>query len=125
MNPRPSQRATQCAVRAPGDGTRCAYRSAWAGHVSWCHNLGHRQFGFRLSYGTIARSVEHAREKLRMFEECRWHNEPDRWAVTPEGLTVTTNQGTDFWRETYYGFTRNSGHFFGREVFGGFTASLR
>ena len=33
-------RATQCAVRARGDGTRRAYRSAWAGYVGWCRDLG-------------------------------------------------------------------------------------
>src|SRR5215212_3062764 len=33
-------RATQYAVRARGDGTRRAYRSAWAGYVGWCHDLG-------------------------------------------------------------------------------------
>ncbi len=60
-----------------------------------------------------------------MFEQCRWLNEPDRWALVPDGLMVTTNQTTDFWRETHYGFTRDSGHFFGREVHGGFTAALR
>jgi uncharacterized protein len=60
-----------------------------------------------------------------MFEQCRWFNEPDRWALIPDGLMVTTNQATDFWRETHYGFTRDSGHFFGREVHGGFTAALR
>ena len=60
-----------------------------------------------------------------MFEQCRWLNEPDRWALMPDGLAVTTNQATDFWRETHYGFTRDSGHFFGCEVPGGFTASLR
>src|SRR5215213_10282574 len=35
-----AKRATQYAVRARGDGTRRAYRSAWAGYVSWCHDLG-------------------------------------------------------------------------------------
>ncbi len=60
-----------------------------------------------------------------MFEQCRWLNEPDRWALLPDGLAVTTNRATDFWRETHYGFTRDNGHFFGREVPGGFTASLR
>ncbi len=60
-----------------------------------------------------------------MFEQCRWLNEPDRWALNPQGLVVTTNQATDFWRETHYGFTRDSGHFFGSEVPGDFTASLR
>ncbi|MDB5403017.1 MAG: regulation of enolase 1 [Rhodopila sp.] len=60
-----------------------------------------------------------------MFEHCCWLNEPDQWALVPEGLTATTNHATDFWRETHYGFTRNSGHFFGREALEGFTASLR
>lgn len=60
-----------------------------------------------------------------MFEQCRWLNEPDRWTLVPDCLAVTTNQATDFWRKTQYGFTRDSGHFFGREVPGGFTASLR
>ncbi|WP_046868115.1 DUF1349 domain-containing protein [Microvirga massiliensis] len=60
-----------------------------------------------------------------MFEHCHWLNEPDRWALLPDGLMVTTNQATDFWRETHYGFIRDSGHFFAREVHGGFTASLR
>ena len=33
-------RATQYAVRARGDGTRRAYRSAWAGFVTRCRDLG-------------------------------------------------------------------------------------
>jgi len=36
-----------------------------------------------------------------------------------------TDQATDFWCSTYYGFTRDTGHFFGREVRGDFTAQLR
>ena len=60
-----------------------------------------------------------------MFEECNWLNEPGWWAPTAEGLSVITDNATDFWRETHYGFTRDSGHFFGRDISGGFTASLR
>ncbi len=60
-----------------------------------------------------------------MFEQCRWLNEPDRWALAPDGLTVTTNHATDYWRNTHYGFIRDSGHFFGRDIRGGFTASQR
>jgi len=33
-------RAIHYTVRARGDGTRRAYRSAWAGYVAWCHSLG-------------------------------------------------------------------------------------
>ena len=60
-----------------------------------------------------------------MFEDCIWLNEPKRWSRDSDVLKVQTDSLTDFWRETYYGFTRDSGHFFGREVCGGFTASLR
>jgi uncharacterized protein len=60
-----------------------------------------------------------------MFERCRWLNEPREWQLGPDGLAVTTDAGTDFWRETHYGFIRHTGHFFGIETEGNFTASLR
>ena len=44
----------------------------------------------------------------------RWLNEPRVWSVDPAGdLSMITDKGTDFWRETHYGFTRDSGHFLG------------
>ncbi|WP_242662187.1 DUF1349 domain-containing protein [Teichococcus deserti] len=52
-------------------------------------------------------------------------NPPPAWAETADGLRVTTAPGSDFWRQTHYGFTRDSGHFFGRSVPGDFTATLR
>lgn len=60
-----------------------------------------------------------------MFARGVWLNEPARWRDDGESLSVTTDQGSDFWRETHYGFTRDSGHFLGVEVAGGFTAQLR
>jgi len=60
-----------------------------------------------------------------MFEQCSWLNEPADWIMEPDRLVAVTGQGTDFWRETHYGFVRDSGHFFGLEVSGGFTATLR
>lgn len=60
-----------------------------------------------------------------MFADCRWLNEPRQWSTTPDGLHVTTDAHTDFWRETHYGFTRHTGHFFGREVSDGFTTEIR
>lgn len=59
-----------------------------------------------------------------MFSGCRWLNEPARWFVDDGCLTVTTDEGTDFWRQTLYGFTRDAGHFYGRDVEGDFTAQL-
>ena len=40
-------------------------------------------------------------------------------------MTVRSDGKTDFWPDTYYGFTRDSGHFFGQAWEGDFTASLR
>ena len=60
-----------------------------------------------------------------MFGSCIWHNEPQEWSVNGGELTVRSDEKTDFWRDTYYGFTRDSGHFFGQAWEGDFTASLR
>lgn len=59
------------------------------------------------------------------FSECSWLNAPAAWQLEGGTLTVTTDRGTDFWRETHYGFTRDTGHFFGRRTSGDFTAELR
>lgn len=60
-----------------------------------------------------------------MFNSCSRHNEPLQWSVNDGLLKVRSDEKTDFWRDTYYGFTRDSGHFFGRPWEGDFTASLR
>ncbi|WP_447824578.1 DUF1349 domain-containing protein [Aeromonas salmonicida] len=51
----------------------------------------------------------------------RWLNEPAEWHQTRDGLQVVTDQQTDFWRSTWYGFERHSGHLYGCEVEGEFT----
>nr|WP_236663343.1 DUF1349 domain-containing protein [Aeromonas jandaei] len=51
----------------------------------------------------------------------RWLNEPAEWHQTEGGLQVVTDQQTDFWRSTWYGFERHSGHVYGCEVAGEFT----
>jgi regulation of enolase protein 1 (concanavalin A-like superfamily) len=60
-----------------------------------------------------------------MFEGCVWVNQPSEWRLQAGVLSVTTDKGTDFWRETHYGFTRDSGHFFNCQTNGDFTAELR
>lgn len=59
-----------------------------------------------------------------MFKNFMWLNEPKKWSVENETLTVHTDANTDFWRETHYGFVRDSGHFFGVESGGDFTAQV-
>ncbi len=60
-----------------------------------------------------------------MFKQCEWINEPTTWHTTANDLVVVTNEATDFWRDTHYGFRRHTGHFFGHAVSGGFTATLK
>ncbi len=54
-----------------------------------------------------------------------WLNPPKVWRQAEGVLDVTTDHGTDFWRETHYGFTRDSGHFLAHHSEGDFTAQLR
>ena len=60
-----------------------------------------------------------------MFAQGSWLNEPAEWRFEGEALHVVTDRGTDFWRETHYGFTRDSGHCLGLATAGDFTAELR
>ena len=54
-----------------------------------------------------------------------WLNEPKQWTAKGNSLEVVTDNATDFWRETHYGFIRDNGHFLGFEAGDAFTAELR
>ncbi|WP_027524957.1 DUF1349 domain-containing protein [Bradyrhizobium sp. Ec3.3] len=53
-----------------------------------------------------------------------WLNEPERWTAQGDSLRIVTDNATDFWRETHYGFNRDSGHFLGFPTGEAFTAEL-
>jgi regulation of enolase protein 1 (concanavalin A-like superfamily) len=57
--------------------------------------------------------------------EGTWLNEPKTWSEKDDFLSLVTDQATDFWRETHYGFIRDSGHFLGFQTGDAFTAELR
>ncbi|WP_434714542.1 DUF1349 domain-containing protein (plasmid) [Rhizobium sp. YTUHZ045] len=59
------------------------------------------------------------------FNDGKWLNEPASWHADETGLTMTTGEKTDFWRETYYGFTRDTGHFLAFPTGDSFTAQIR
>jgi regulation of enolase protein 1 (concanavalin A-like superfamily) len=59
------------------------------------------------------------------FALCNWLNPPSIWELDGERLCVTTDNATDFWRETHYGFIRDNGHFFAQRVHGDFSAQFR
>lgn len=57
-------------------------------------------------------------------ETFSWLNEPPVRDLESGGLRLRTGPETDFWRETFYGFTRDSGHAWLRPVSGDFTAEV-
>lgn len=56
-----------------------------------------------------------------MFDGFEWLNEPARWRAEASGLTTETDEATDFWQSTFYGFERDSGHAFLKAVEGDFS----
>lgn len=56
--------------------------------------------------------------------DLEWLNEPPEWRAEGSTLHAVTGEGTDFWRETHYGFVRDSGHFRFARTSGDFTAHV-
>jgi regulation of enolase protein 1 (concanavalin A-like superfamily) len=52
----------------------------------------------------------------------KWLNEPSEWKADGGNLSLTTEDKTDFWQASYYGWRNDNGHFYYREVEGEFTA---
>src|ERR1700723_2791293 len=46
-----------------------------------------------------------------MQDPFTWLNPPSHWQHVEGALIVTTDDRTDFWRKTEYGFIRDNGHF--------------
>lgn len=70
-------------------------------------------------------STERDNQMSTNFNDGKWLNEPAIWHAEEAGLTLTTDEKTDFWRETHYGFTRDSGHFLAFPTTDAFTAQIR
>lgn len=60
-----------------------------------------------------------------MLDDFHWINEPEQWRYEEGKLTVTTDNQTDFWQKTWYGFERFSGHIFATEVAEDFTFQVK
>jgi hypothetical protein len=57
-----------------------------------------------------------------MLTDMKWLNEPGEWSLTDGVLRAVTEDRTDFWRETFYGWVTDNGHFYHRAATGDFTA---
>lgn len=62
---------------------------------------------------------------MKQTENWRWLNAPQQWTLRDGVLHATTDNETDFWQNTWYGFQRHSGHVYGVEASGDFTFQLR
>jgi uncharacterized protein len=54
-----------------------------------------------------------------------WYNEPPKWAVDENTITIHTGPDTDFWRITHYDFIRDTGHFYYQRQSGDFLAEVK
>ena len=54
-----------------------------------------------------------------------WINEPQQWDYQNDKLTVVTDDHTDFWRKTWYGFERFSGHIYATDAADDFTFQVK
>ena len=52
-----------------------------------------------------------------------WLNQPRSWSFENGTLSISTDERTDFWQHTFYGFERDNGHAWLSPVTGDFTAS--
>src|ERR1700733_6269805 len=65
-----------------------------------------------------------SRNIRRMQDPFTWLNPPSHWRHLDGDLVVTTDDRTDFWRKTEYGFIRDDGHFAQRTVVGDFSVEV-
>lgn len=54
-----------------------------------------------------------------------WINEPKRWQCDQGILSVITEDNTDFWQTTWYGFERFPVHIFATNVVENFTFQVK
>jgi uncharacterized protein len=59
-----------------------------------------------------------------MQDPFTWLNPPACWRRSGGDLAVITDDQTDFWRKTEYGFIRDNGHFAHRTVAGDFSVEV-
>ncbi|MEB1550328.1 DUF1349 domain-containing protein [Xanthomonas campestris pv. campestris] len=79
-----------------------------------------------IAAGSVVLATGANAQARAVWETGTWLNPPKVHRILPgDVLDVVTDKGTDFWRETHYGFTRDSGHFLGIKAPSRFTCQLR
>jgi len=73
-----------------------------------------------ISFGTLSMFLIFSAENLQAqnMEKMQWFNQPKKWSVENQKLTMFVTPHTDYWRLTHYGFTVDDGPFY-YEMLGG------
>ena len=64
-------------------------------------------------------------ENQLQLSEFKWLNQPHKFSLENDRLTIVTDPETDFWQRTYYGFQNDNAHTFIKEVEGDFTFTVK
>ncbi|MDE6526772.1 MAG: DUF1349 domain-containing protein [Muribaculaceae bacterium] len=59
------------------------------------------------------------------LEKMNWFNEPAKWNIHDNSLTMTITPHTDYWRISHYGFTVDDAPFYYAEYGGEFEAKIK
>lgn len=63
--------------------------------------------------------------QAQTLEKMSWFNEPARWSVVSDRLTMKVTPHTDYWRISHYGFTVDDAPFYYGEYGGEFEAKMK
>jgi regulation of enolase protein 1 (concanavalin A-like superfamily) len=68
----------------------------------------------RFSFGTILLGLIFSSVNLmaQNMDKMQWFNQPKKWSVENQKLTIFVTPHTDYWRFTHYGFTVDDGPFY-------------
>ena len=59
------------------------------------------------------------------LEKMNWFNEPDKWSISGDALTMDVTPHSDYWRISHYGFTVDDAPFYYANYGGEFEAKVR
>lgn len=63
--------------------------------------------------------------KAQTLEKMQWFNEPAKWQIKDNSLTMQVTPGSDYWRISHYGFTVDDAPFYFANYGGGFEAKVK
>lgn len=81
----------------------------------------------RISFGTILLGLIFSTVNLmaQNMDKMQWFNQPKKWSVENQKLTIFVTPHTDYWRLTHYGFTVDDGPFYYETLGGEFEVKVK